>query len=262
MDKILQCAENAAREAGKIILNFYHSKFEIKHKGFGNPVTDADLAADKFLKNNLTDSFPEYGWLSEETKDSPDRLNKERIWVVDPLDGTKEFVEGVPNFAVSIGLVEYGQPILGVIYNPVSQDTYTAAKGKGMKFNGQPKTICNETELKQMNILNSRSETKKGLWKPFADQFTELIPVGSIALKLAMTAANQADMVGSLKPKNEWDICAGHCMVNEAGGMMVTTENLNISYNKKKTLTTPGLIAGNETAVNNFLNLVGYEAPV
>ena len=174
MNKILQFAENAAKEAGEIILNFYQSEFEIKHKGFGNPVTEADLAADTFLKNNLTEKFPEYGWLSEETKDSPARLDKMRVWVVDPLDGTKEFVEGVPNFAVSIGLVEKGIPILGVIYNPVTKDTYSAAKGMGMKFNGQPKTICRETELTNMNILNSRSETKRGLWKPFENHFRDL----------------------------------------------------------------------------------------
>ncbi len=256
MNKILQFAENAAKEAGEIILNFYQSEFEIKHKGFGNPVTEADLAADTFLKNNLTEKFPEYGWLSEETKDSPARFDKMRVWVVDPLDGTKEFVEGVPNFAVSIGLVEKGIPILGVIYNPVTKDTYSAAKGMGMKFNGQPKTICRETELTNMNILNSRSETKRGLWKPFENHFRELIPIGSIALKLAMTAANQADMIGSLKPKNEWDICAGHCMISEAGGKLVTSENLEITYNKVNTLTTPGLVAGNEMAVNNFLELV------
>lgn len=256
MNKILQHAVSAAEEAGKIILNFYHSEFIVNHKGFGNPVTEADLEADACLKQFLTEKYPDYGWLSEETRDSADRLTKDRVWVVDPLDGTKEFVEGVPNFAVSIGLAEHGEPILGVIHNPVSKDTYTAAKGLGMHFNGTPTSICKESNLKKMNILNSRSETRRGLWQPYMDHFKELIPIGSIALKLAMTAANQADMAGSLKPKNEWDICAGHCMINESGGKMVTTENLEITYNKPNTLMTPGLVAGNEQAVNHFLNLL------
>jgi myo-inositol-1(or 4)-monophosphatase len=256
MEKILKDVVIAIKDAGKIILKYYNSEFEVKQKGIGNLVTQADIETDTFLKNSLTESYPQYGWLSEETRDSPKRLTKNRTWIVDPLDGTKEFVEGVPNFAISIGLVENGFPILGVILNPVTNDLYTAYKNGGTKFNGNPTFLCQNDNLIEMNILNSRSETKKGLWKLYKNEFKELIPLGSIALKLAMVSANQADFIGSLQPKNEWDICAGHCLINESGGELLTTQGKEITYNNPNTLITPGLVAGNTNAVKNFLNIL------
>ena len=109
----LKIAREAAIEAGGLILNYYKADYEIKEKGYHNPVTTADHASDTRLKEILTEARPDYGWLSEETVDSPNRLDKERTWVVDPLDGTKEFIEGVPHFVVSVGLVENGNPIIG-----------------------------------------------------------------------------------------------------------------------------------------------------
>ena len=255
MNQILLTATTAAHEAGNIIHSFFHSEYEVKMKGRGNPVTEADIAADNKLKEILTSEFPEYGWLSEETRDTPDRLTKNRVWVVDPIDGTKEFVEGIPNFVVSIGLVENGIPILGVIHNPINKDTYTATLGGGIFFNGEQTIIDDKTEFSKISILNSRSETHKGLWEPYIPHFKKLIPIGSIALKLAMVAANKADMVATVKPKNEWDICAGHCLINEAGGTLLTLEGEEITYNNPKTLITPGLVAGNESVVNSFIKL-------
>jgi len=255
MNQILLTATTAAHEAGNIIHSFYHSEYEVKMKGKSNPVTEADIAADDKLKELLTTGFPEYGWLSEETRDTPDRLTKNRVWVVDPIDGTKEFVEGIPNFVVSIGLVENGTPILGVIHNPINKNTYTATLGGGIFFNGKQSTISDKTNFTEISMLNSRSETRQGLWEPYIPLFNKLIPIGSIALKLAMVAANQIDMVASLKPKNEWDICAGHCLINEAGGILLTVEGKEISYNNPKTLITPGLVAGNESVVNSFIKL-------
>ena len=255
MNQILLSATTAAHDAGNIIHSFFHSEYNVKMKGKGNPVTEADIAADDILKEMLTSEFPDYGWLSEETRDTPNRLTKERVWVVDPIDGTKEFIEGIPNFVVSIGLVENGTPILGVIHNPINKDTYTAIRGRGIFFNGNQTTISNKTELSQISMLNSRSETQQGLWEPYTSHFKELIPIGSIALKLAMVAADQVDMLASLKPKNEWDICAGHCLINEAGGKLLTIEGKEITYNNANTLITPGLVAGNETVVNSFIKL-------
>ena len=120
MNPDLNIAKEAALEAGKLILSYYKSDYEIKEKGYHNPVTTADHAADKKIKEILTNYNSSYGWLSEETVDSPDRLSKQKVWVVDPLDGTKEFIEGVPNFVVSVALVNNGKPIVGVLYNPVT----------------------------------------------------------------------------------------------------------------------------------------------
>ena len=255
MNRIVLAATTAAYEAGDIIHSFFLSEYEVKMKGKGNPVTEADIAADDILKKMLISEFPEYGWLSEETRDTPHRLTKKRVWVVDPIDGTKEFVEGIPNFVVSIGLVENGIPILGVIHNPINKDTYTAISGGGVFFNGNQTSISDKTEFSLISILNSRSETRQGLWESYTPHFKELIPIGSIALKLAMVAAHQTDMVASLKPKNEWDICAGHCLINEAGGKLLTIEGKGITYNNADTLITPGLVAGNESVVNSFIKL-------
>ena len=171
MNSELSIAKDAAIEAGGLILSYYKADYEIKDKGYHNPVTTADHAADTRLKEILTGSYPDYGWLSEETVDSKKRLERDRVWVVDPLDGTKEFIEGVPHFVVSIALVENGQPIVGVLYNPVTTETFTAAKDHGAFLDGE-KINCSEKEnINEMVILNSRSETRRGLWEPFKSTF-------------------------------------------------------------------------------------------
>ena len=107
-----------------------------------------------------------------------------------------------------------------------------------------------------MVILNSRTETRRGLWDPFRDQFKELKPIGSVAYKLGLTAAGQADIFASLKPKNEWDICAGHCIINEAGGTLINLNGNKITYNNENTLISPGLVAGYSKAVNKVLEIL------
>ena len=246
----LNIAKEAAIEAGALIMNYYKADYEIKDKGYHNPVTTADHAADSKLKEILTQARPDYGWLSEETIDSKERLKKERVWVVDPLDGTKEFIEGVPNFVVSIGLVENGEPVVGVLYNPVTTETFTAAKGYGATLDGKT-ILCNtKQDVGEMVILNSRSETRRGLWEPFENTFGGLKAVGSVAYKLGLTAAGKADIFASLRPKNEWDICAGNCIINEAGGKLIDLYGKGREYNLEKTLIEPGLIAGDVHAVD------------
>ena len=256
MHELFQLSTYAAKKASKVILKYYNSSYEVQMKGKGNPVTDADIEADDILKEILMSETSDFGWLSEETRDSKIRLDKEMVWVVDPLDGTKEFVEGVPNFVISIGLVKDGKPVLGTIYNPVSKELFSAYIGNGIKLNGIKHKISNETDFNQMSMLNSRSETKANLWVAYQNFFKELIPIGSIAYKLAMVSGNKADMVASLKPKNEWDICAGHCLINESGGKLITSLGEEITYNNANTLITPGLIAGNNEVVDKMVDLI------
>ena len=256
MHELFQLSTYAAKKASDVILKYYNSSYEVQMKGKGNPVTEADIEADDILKEILIQETPDFGWLSEETRDSKKRLEKEMVWVVDPLDGTKEFVEGIPNFVISIGLVESGLPVLGIIYNPVSKELFTAYKGSGAKLNGQNYVISQKNQFNQMSMLNSRSETKGGLWEPYKKYFNEVTPIGSIAYKLALVSTSQSDMVASLKPKNEWDICAGHCLINESGGKLLTSLGKEITYNNKDTLIIPGLVAGNNTVVNNMVKLI------
>ncbi|HIA29602.1 MAG TPA: 3'(2'),5'-bisphosphate nucleotidase CysQ [Candidatus Marinimicrobia bacterium] len=255
MVKELNLAVRAAKEAGAIIMEYYKADYEIHDKGYHNPVTTADHAADSLLKEMLTESCPDYGWLSEETVDSPDRLSKERVWVVDPLDGTKEFIEGVPQFVVSIAIVENGEPVVGVLYNPVTKDTFAAAKGEGAFLNDKPIHCVTKDSVGDMVILNSRSETRRGLWEPFANTFGELRAIGSVAYKLGLTAAGKADIFASLRPKNEWDICAGNCIINEAGGKLIDLNGNIRRYNQEYTIIEPGLIAGETEAVAKVMNV-------
>ena len=256
MKSDLHLAKDAAIEAGKIILTYYKADYEIRDKGYHNPVTTADHAADAYLKEVLLTDRPDYGWLSEETVDSPDRLNKDRVWVVDPLDGTKEFIEGVPNFVVSVALVENGFPIVGVLYNPVTKETFIAAKGEGAFLNDELIRCSTKENVGEMVILNSRSETRRGLWKPYDGTFGELRAVGSVAYKLGITAAGKADIFASLRPKNEWDICAGNCIINEAGGKLIDLHGNPREYNLEKTLIEPGLIAGDVDAVDKTFQVL------
>ena len=255
MVKELNLAVRAAKEAGAIIMEYYKADYEIHDKVYHNPVTTADHAADSLLKEMLTESCPDYGWLSEETVDSPDRLSKERVWVVDPLDGTKEFIEGVPQFVVSIAIVENGEPVVGVLYNPVTKDTFAAAKGEGAFLNDKPIHCVTKDSVGDMVILNSRSETRRGLWEPFANTFGELRAIGSVAYKLGLTAAGRADIFASLRPKNEWDICAGNCIINEAGGKLIDLNGDIRRYNQEYTIIEPGLIAGETEAVTKVMNV-------
>ena len=249
-------AVEASREAGTCILNYYKADYEIRDKSYHNPVTTADHAANDKLKEILLGEYPDYGWLSEETVDSPDRLDKEYIWIVDPLDGTKEFIEGVPHFVVSIALVKNEQPIMGVLYNPVTEELFTAERGKGAFLNGDQIYCVSKVSVEEMVILNSRSETRRGLWQPYKDVFKELRPIGSVAYKLGLTAAGKADIFASLRPKNEWDICAGHCIISEAGGKLINLNGNNVIFNQEKTLIEPGLIAGEVRAVDKICNVL------
>ncbi len=257
MIKELTLVKDTAIEAGNLILNYYKADYEIRDKGYHNPVTTADHASDACIKKILTESYPEYGWLSEETVDSKVRLKKDRVWVVDPLDGTKEFIEGVPHFVVSIALVEMGKPILGVLYNPVTTEMFSAVQGLGANLNDKSIQCVSKKETKDMIILNSRSETKKGLWNPYLDTFAELRAIGSVAYKLGLTAAGEADIFASLRPKNEWDICAGDCIINEAGGKLIDLNGKRRKYNQNETLIAPGLIAGDVDAVDKTFSIIG-----
>ena len=254
-------AKSAVLKAGKILLDYYSLDYNISNKNskksdIYNPVTDADKAADKYLRTKLTTSFPDYGWFSEETKDSNERLKKERVWIVDPLDGTKEYINKIPMWVVSVALVENKKPILGIIYNPIKKQIFSAIKGEGSKLNNTTIFCTKNHEISKMTILNSITETKNGLWIPFKNNFGKLKEVGSVAYKLGLVSSGKADLFATLRPKNEWDICAGHCIINEAGGKMLDLNGKKISYNNPKSLITPGMLAGYSKSVDNAITIL------
>ena len=149
----LEIALKASKKAGDIIMKYYKHDYEINEKGYHNPVTTADKEADSFLKNTLLDARPDYGWLSEETIDSTSRLSKERVWIVDPLDGTKEFIEGVSQFVVSVGLVQNGKPIVGVLHNPATNETFYGGSGYGTFLNDEEFDSNEKKQFKKYDYI-------------------------------------------------------------------------------------------------------------
>jgi myo-inositol-1(or 4)-monophosphatase len=218
-DADLELAVQAARAAGAIVMPFFGTDLAVEHKAPGQPLTEADLAADDLLRGMLGAARPEYGWLSEESRDHPDRLSRRRVWIVDPIDGTRSFIAGRPEFAISIGLVEDGAVVLGVVYNPVRDRLYRAVRGAGAylaRDGGPGERLLVSSRPERARMLASRSEIAAGEFDPFDEWTVE--PVGSTAYKLARVAAGHGEAFVSRGPKSEWDICAGVLLVAEAGG--------------------------------------------
>ena len=233
-DKELEILCEAAKKASKELNVLAEKGFEKSFKKNDDPVTTGDLLVNTILQDELFGNFPEIAILSEETKDNYKRLKKDKVWVIDPIDGTKEFVEQIPEYSISVALVEKGEPKVGLILNPMRNELYTAVKGEGAFLNDEPIHVKSEMSDK-LSFLASRSEIKRGEWDIFEDE-AEVIPIGSIAYKLALIAAGKADATFSLGPKNEWDIASGCLLIEEAGGIASDTYGQSFIFNQKNTL--------------------------
>jgi myo-inositol-1(or 4)-monophosphatase len=183
------------------------------------------------------------GWLSEESADDLVRLEKQRVWVVDPLDGTLEFVAGIPEWCVSIGLVENGRVIAGGVANPATGETFLGSLEKGLTYNGKPARASARTTLKGATVLASRSEVRRGEWETFRNAPFTVRPTGSVAYKLALVAAGLADATWTLTHKHEWDIAAGVALVQAAGGFAECLDRSTPTFNHRSP-SFSGLIAG------------------
>jgi myo-inositol-1(or 4)-monophosphatase len=236
-------AIRAAREAGAIVRRYYASGVRVREKGPDDPVTKADLEANACIRSLVAAEFPADGWLSEETADSTERLACRRVWVVDPLDGTKEFIQQIPEFCVCIALVDDGRPVVGVEYNPAADRLYVAVRGAGTTVNGTPARVSTTANVADAVVLASRSEDKRGEWDPFKSRMHVRL-TGSVAFKLAELSTGAGDATFTLTPKNEWDICAGTLLVEEAGGRVTDLAGAPLRFNEPKTLR-PGMIASN-----------------
>ena len=250
---ILQRIEAALDAARAVFARFTPGAIETEYKIGHDPVTEADRAVDAVLRQNLLRDGE--GWLSEETVDNPARLDKQRVWVVDPLDGTREFVKGIPEFCVSIGFVENGKPVAGGIYNPATNETFLGAIDTGVLYNGKPARPSQRTTLEGALILASRSEVKRGEWKQFENGPFKVQAMGSVAYKLALVSAGLADITFTLTPKNEWDVAAGAALVESAGGFVSTLEKTSLTANRRDPLLS-GLLASGPFLKDEVLALV------
>jgi myo-inositol-1(or 4)-monophosphatase len=238
--EILKRIASAIDDARAVFARFTPGAIDAEFKAGHDPVTEADRAIDAVLRQNLLREGE--GWLSEESVDDYSRLDKKRVWVVDPLDGTREFVKGIPEFCVSIGYVEDGRPVAGGIHNPATNETFIGAVDAGVLYNGKPAAPSSRSDLKGALTLASRSEVKRGEWKPFENGPLQIRGMGSVAYKLALVAAGLADITFTLTPKNEWDVAAGVALVLSSGGFVATLEGTDFRGNNQNPLLS-GLIA-------------------
>src|SRR5215472_3424033 len=250
---ILERISAALEAARAVFARFTPGAIETEYKIGHDPVTEADRAIDVILRQNLLRDGE--GWLSEESADDMSRLSKSRVWVVDPLDGTREFVQGIPEFCASIGFVEDGRPVAGGICNPATNETILGAIDAGVLYNGKPAKPSQRTALKGSLILASRSEVKRGEWQQFLRDEYQIRPMGSVAYKLALVAAGLADITFTLTPKNEWDVAAGAALVASSGGFVATLENAGFRANHKNPLLS-GLIAGGPHLRTELMSLL------
>ena len=204
------------------------------------PVTEADRALDALLRRHLPREGE--GWLSEETRDAPDRLARRRVWIVDPIDGTREYLEGVPEWAISIGLVEDGRAVAGGVANPATGEVFLGALGAGLTVNGRPARVRERASLEGALVLASRSESARGEWEACRGRPYTVKSVGSVAYKLALVAAGAADATWTRVAKSEWDVAGGVALVLAAGGDARTPDGEPPRFNRE-TPTLPGLCA-------------------
>ena len=243
LPQALDVAKTATRKAGDVIMSYYHARYEVQSKGIDNPVTTADLEANRVLRDTLLQAFPQSGWLSEESADDATRHQREWTWVVDPLDGTKEFIQGIDEFVVSVALVQVDEVRLGVTYNPVRREMVYAQSGHGTFCNDRRVHVSTTDRLQGAVTLASRSETSRGEWSRF-EAVLSVQPTGSVAYKLALLAQGKCDTTFSLVPKNEWDICAGTILVTEAGGRVSDPQAQPMRFNQPDPLR-QGIVATN-----------------
>jgi len=248
----LQVALDAAHQAGDILLRHYRGDTRSWEKSEDNPVTLADLEADRAIAAVLRAAFPDDGLLSEEALSDPSRVEKHRVWIVDPMDGTKEFTKEIPEFAVSIALVENGEPMMGVVRNPAADVTVWASKGDGAFRDGERTRVSSIDRLEDAVMIASRTEISREKFKDHEGWFREIRPVGSIAWKLACIACGEGDLNISLAPKNEWDVCAGDVLVREAGGIYTAFDGSNRLYNQADPLIEAFMAAGPPQLVRAF----------
>ena len=250
LDRIKTALEEAARAVSPFVSGAV--KADQKSHGRG-PVTEADHASNHALRRALVQDGE--GWLSEESVDSPDRLGRQRVWIVDPLDGTLEFVSGIPEWCISVACVENGCAMAGGILNPATGEEFLGGAGHGVTCNGKPAVPSSRTGLEGATVLASRSEIKRGEWQEFMNGRLTVQPMGSVAYKLARVAAGLADATWTLTPKHEWDVAAGIALVEAGGGFCVGLDGQPVRLNSQSALL-KGLIAAGANLKRPILSLL------
>jgi myo-inositol-1(or 4)-monophosphatase len=221
---VLEDVAEIVAAAGRIAAARFGTDFRSWEKVPGQPVCDVDLEVDAYLRDKLTALDPEAGWLSEETVDLSDRIERRRLWVVDPIDGTRDYVRSRPGWCVSVALVEDRVPVLGALAAPLREELWTASRGQGSWRNGERLRVSARTALAGARVPADSL--------PKVDR--DLVPVAkpnSIALRIAMVAAGEADLLATLRWGFEWDIAAAALIAEEAGATVTGALGQPLAFN-------------------------------
>jgi myo-inositol-1(or 4)-monophosphatase len=224
-----------------------------KYKHDDHLVTDLDVTVSQLLREQLLQ--PGEGWLSEEDPDDRSRLARQVTWIIDPLDGTREFVDNIPEWSISVAVAVNGEPVAGGIVNPATGERFLGSLTTGVSYNGKPAAASGRTSLQGATVLASRQEYLRGEWDAFENLDLQVRPCGSVAYKLALVAAGLADATFTLQPKHEWDIAAGVALVRAAGGSVACPGNALLAFNRPNTLL-PGLVASARGIWNDLARML------
>lgn len=216
----LQLLIDAARASGDIARSYFNAKPEVWEKSGGQgPVTEADLHVNRQLEADLQAARPDYGWLSEETEDGTERQTADRVFVVDPIDGTRAFIEGSEDWAHALAIVENGIVTAGVVYLPMRDLLYSATLGGGAHLNGTPLKVTPEKPASDTTVLTAKPNLHPDFWNGVVPPFKKTFR-SSLAYRLALVAEGQFDAMLTLRATWEWDVAAGSLLVTEAGGLV------------------------------------------
>lgn len=227
----LDLVRDATREAGMLAMRYFGADPKQWQKpGDMTPVSEADIAVNDLLHARLMGARPAYGWLSEESADNAERLGAGRLFVIDPIDGTRAFLRGKPHFAVSVAIVEAGRPVIGVLYNPATDEFFEAVPGGGAFLNGTPIRVSDRNEIGGCMMSAPEDMFRHPGW-PTPWPKMNFIERNSIAYRIALVAAGMADAAVSLSAKNDWDLAAVDLIVHEAGGLLTSHTGTPLIYN-------------------------------
>jgi myo-inositol-1(or 4)-monophosphatase len=218
-----------AREAGQIAMRFFRKSPEVWMKGGTSPVSEADYAVDQFLRDTLLAARPDYGWLSEETTDTAARLGTQRVFVVDPIDGTRGFLEGHDRWCISAAIVEAGRPLAGTLECPAREETFSAARGQGSFKNGRRLSIGQPGPNPRIGGPKSLIDALPPAVRQRAEHLS-YIP--SLACRLAMIADGSLDATFVKPNSHDWDLAAADLILSEAGGMLLDARGRQPSYGR------------------------------
>lgn len=233
------------QEAGRIALSYFARDIHRWDKSPNNPVSEADIAVDEFLRTTLMQNRTGYGWLSEETEDHPERMRCGRLWIVDPIDGTRAFLSGGDDWGISVALVQDQKPIIAAFYAPVKDAFYFAQADAGATKNGKPIFVEKQTSLEQARMMGDPAAFKTSKFWPVDWPSTMMTEqANSIALRICQIADGQFDCCVTLRPKNDWDVAAADLILSEAGGTLTTGDGNDLVFNREKPLH-QHIVAGN-----------------